>query len=387
MPEKNELEEEKVFDLSAAQNIKDPRIESHINLEGYTYLTSEAAKVLSSMKINYLSLYSITNWEDGCAQEIANFRGAALFLGLSELSASDASFLSNHKCVLLHFSRLAKLSTEAAESLATECCGRFHFDKLDSISESESHLKLVTALAHGQYGIHMPKVAFLTPEFANAMSATKKQVILGIKSLDSECASMIAKCQGFLEFDMLYQITPDVAKALSRHRGETMKIGLEKMPLEVAELLSRYLGSSLSIGRGGLYDCFDDFDRDFSCNINGRLLNNPDEQQKLEIIQEIIEFYSTNSPSMEAVRAICQFQGNVLNLDVVKYVSEEIAKVLSRFSGNRLSLGEIKYIDSAAAKLLSKYKGRLEASQLPSFSEIPVPKELKSFIKKCAKRF
>lgn len=387
MPEKNELEEEKVFDLSAAQNIKDPGIESRINLNGYTYLTSDAAKTLSVMKINNLELDSITHWEDGCAKELSSFQGL-LFLGLTELSASDASHLSNHKCVDIHFTRISKLSPDTAESLASQCCGRFLFWELESISESESHIRLARAIADTQNQVCFPKVSTLTAGLADAISVNNRRIALGITSLNEECARMIARSKGLLNFESLRQITPNVAKSLSRHRGNQMMLGLKKMPVDVAEHLARYLGNNLSIGRNGLYDFSDDSDSDigFISDMNNKLKENPDELQKIEFIREIVEYYSINSPTDEAVRAICQFQGDDLSLSILEYISEKSAKALAQFSGDRLELTEIKYINAEAAKLICKYKGRLAASDTQSFTGIELPKQLKAFIKKCTKR-
>mgnify|MGYP006281525697 CR=1 FL=1 len=109
----------------------------------------------------------------------------------------------------------------------------------------ELSAELATTLVAGGKGVHLPRLASLSPTAAKALAACRGELSLdGLPELGSEAAAGLERYEGrLLSLDGISSLTPDAAGGLAKCGARPLRLnGLGELPAEVAERLAAFKG-------------------------------------------------------------------------------------------------------------------------------------------------
>jgi hypothetical protein len=218
-------------------------------------LPAEVAKAFAVRQGGEIKLHELSKLSDEAAAAFEGYNGQ-LTLYVSELSPAAAKSLASVKRVV--FFVLNQLSPEAELALAASK-GCMEPEGLRRVNTGPLAVRLVdiTAFNSVPFGHdHMrawglKRCEYLSAEAALALAnASDKQVPLeGLKELTSvPLAAKLAAIHPNLELTKLTEISDDVAKALSKHKGKLNLSGLKSLSTEAAKALANHEGELMLDG-------------------------------------------------------------------------------------------------------------------------------------------
>jgi hypothetical protein len=218
-------------------------------------LPAEVAKAFAVRQGGEIKLHELSKLSDEAAAAFEGYNGQ-LTLYVSELSPAAAKSLASVKRVV--FFVLNQLSPEAELALAASK-GCMEPEGLRRVNTGPLAVRLVdiTAFNSVPFGHdHMrtwglKRCEHLSAEAALALAnASDKQVPLeGLKELTSvPLAAKLAAIHPNLELTKLTEISVDVAKALSKHKGKLKLSGLKSLSTEAAKALASHEGELMLDG-------------------------------------------------------------------------------------------------------------------------------------------
>jgi hypothetical protein len=177
------------------------------------------------------------------AEELSRQHTTLTLAALENLSPEVAAALAKPRSDELHggadliLSALRRLDADAARQLA-RYEGSVSIPVLESISAEAAE----ALVSHPGVVLRLDGVQELSPEVARALTKTQRiWLYLGIKSLPLEIADILADCNSHLSFTGIDSVSIESARALVRHR-RSLDFGKARITPEVAEVLLDHQG-------------------------------------------------------------------------------------------------------------------------------------------------
>ena len=291
--------------------------------------------VLAAQKNAYSADFShFSSIEDKAADSISRLKGDVNLNGLTKLSTPIANALGKLRCSYLHLNGLSELSLGAAQGLSKFKGGLF----LDGITKAFPDLAYLIA-NHSASFLGLNSLTVFPADFADIVlkaldqSKSNNQIrgcpvisLKGIKQLTPEVAKALSRYNGSLDLEGLVSLSEEVAKALASSKGQGLRLnGIKKLPSEIALAFSVYSGS--------------------------------------------LDFFGMKSISDSSAEGLSLRRGGSLNLGI-KSINDSVARSLCKFEGNQLYLSEItKLSDESGSTLASHRSTTLNLTGLKSISD------------------
>jgi hypothetical protein len=223
--------------------------------------------------------------------------------------------------------------------------------------------------------LSLKDVTSITPPVAAALAKHKGDglSLLDLKSLTPETAAALCTYRGELTLDGLEQLSVETAQALAKHEGRLSLNSIASLPDSAALALAEHKGG---LCMGGLRELRSEplarqlllTDNSFSVGGDGGL--NPDslteispEVAELLVIKEQdrdgLSFSELKSPSIDVLRVLARLNRS-LHLGITS-LTQDMAQVLSAHSGD-LDLSGVKEIDKASLEAVRRKEGGLALS-------------------------
>lgn len=247
-------------------------------------LTPDVAEVLAAYPGSSLELGKLATLTAEQARPLVDRKPAelssrrALALGIESLTPDVADVLATHPGPL-HLGKLTDIPVEAeialtrrdgllscrgltslksgqlAEFLDTRSCPR-----LEDLSDISPEAASVLVKKSG-CDLNLSSLVSLSPDLARALGRDNKGhawycdlLLDGLKEIDLDAAAAVAAYgDGTLSLNGLGDLSPEVARALARHRGHVSLLGLKTLSADVARALAPHQGG-MSLGLETLSD-------------------------------------------------------------------------------------------------------------------------------------
>ena len=318
------MSEEQVITLEIAKNILLKN--SKCNLEGFTEIKDDAARILIKLNGKVLNLSGLKNILAGTAEILAVHDGGLSLNGLTNLSREVAVALAKHNG-FLELNCLTHLEDDAAEIIAKHK-GNIYLNGLKSLTINGS-----LALSKHKGFLSLKGVDTLSSEVAEALSKHEGDIDLhGLVTLSDETAMALSKHQGMPYFGSLVSLMGSVgnialAERFANYRGNLYLPKLASVSDGAANALSKHNG-----------------------NINLRGIKN---------------LLDSNGHIALAKRFVNKV--NCLDLGGLNNLGDEIAQVIATHRGE-IILSGLNNLSDGAARALANHNGDLILSGLTSIS-------------------
>lgn len=252
------------FDASAITTLSDfaasvfGKYHGWLDLGGVTALSASAATALSNGHHRYLSLRGLVVLPGDLAKALARHTGAIDLSGVRTLSVEAAKHLSFSQGEL-YLDGIVELSDATAHALAKKS-GVVTLDSLALLSDSPGHMALARKLAtdgtngYDSYdeGLALNGMSSISPSIMRVLATHKGLLALnGLTELSASLAGELEHHDYLLLLNGLQELSDAAAAALAGHTGPLELNGLKELSGAAASALAGHQGG---LGLNGITD-------------------------------------------------------------------------------------------------------------------------------------